>query len=547
MNSSITVYEGEWESDEWNGCGTWYSPHTGDIYHGQFDHNKRSGYGRILFGDAKLGGGSYVGGWKDDVFHGRGVRIWDDGTRYEGDWVSEKENGAGTKTWARDGTSIAGVWKNGDIVSGTKRWPNGDEFTGKFAVNGLCGEGMATFRCGGPSSTNTITLVGTFKENVFQETKCGGGWGLCCSIGHGDFQLEEKAITLEREVKELEGIVDQQSKEKQEALLKSTQTFETLKKKLEEQTEVMVRQIKELTNILETLSKEKEEALWETKRTQHKFEEQTELMGLQTKQLQDQVENFEHTLQHLQKGMWVKASCPENSNNRCVMKEVSVTLERHNITFHESFCMRCPLDKIVKMEVEKRFGVDESQQAILLVVGDTQEELLLSLLPQSTSSPEEEVRNTPVAQVKVRMKPVMTMMESDLSHVSTLHSGCYGTVYKYIHIPSSKEVAVKTLELVVTPHNVERFRLEAEIVSGLRNPNIVKCLGTCTTKSEKLLIVSELMFCSLRQLLKKQRLDFKQLVSISLGVANGMDSLHRYVPWIARLFLSDLQQEYPAE
>ncbi|KAH3732460.1 Protein kinase domain [Pelomyxa schiedti] len=35
------------------------------------------------------------------------------------------------------------------------------------------------------------------------------------------------------------------------------------------------------------------------------------------------------------------------------------------------------------------------------------------------------------------------------------------------------------------------------------------------------------MCCSLRQLLKKQRLDFKQLVSISLGVANGMDSLHR--------------------
>ncbi|KAH3705832.1 Protein tyrosine and serine/threonine kinase [Pelomyxa schiedti] len=133
------------------------------------------------------------------------------------------------------------------------------------------------------------------------------------------------------------------------------------------------------------------------------------------------------------------------------------------------------------------------------------------------------------------MKPVMAIAESELSLVSTLGSGCYGTVYKCIHMPSSKEVAVKTLfEAITSPHNDERFRLEAEIVSGLRHPNIVKCLGICTTTSGKLLIVSELMGCSLRQLLRhvrsdsmKQRLDFKQLVSISLGVANGMDSLHR--------------------
>ncbi|KAH3722767.1 hypothetical protein Pelo_18526 [Pelomyxa schiedti] len=232
------------------------------------------------------------------------------------------------------------------------------------------------------------------------------------------------------------------------------------------------------------------------------------------------------------------------------MKALSVTLERHNITFRECFCTRCPLDKIVKMEVEKRFGVDENQQVTFLD-GDAQEvslsetsstlSQLFSLLPQSTALPssgeeeEEEASNTAVAQVKVRMKPVMTIMESDLSLVSTLGSGCYGTVYKYIHMPSSKEVAVKTLfEVIASPHNVERFRLEAEIVSGLRHPNIVKCLGTCTTTiSGKLLIVSELMCCSLRQLLRhvrsdsmQQRLDFKQLVSISLGVANGMDSLH---------------------
>ncbi|KAH3722610.1 2-isopropylmalate synthase [Pelomyxa schiedti] len=381
-----TVYEGGWEGSKWHGSGTWHSPDHGDIYHGQFDHGKRSGTGRMLL---RHPGGSLVGCFKNDMFHGRGVRIWEDGTRYEGDWVSGKENGAGTKTWASDGTSIAGVWEMGVIKSGTKRWPNGDEFTGTFTMHGHWGEGTATFRCGGPSSSNTITLVGTFKENDFQETKCGGGRGMCCHIGYGDIQLEEKTRILERELKELEAKVEQQSKEKQEALLKSTKTCEDLQKKINDQTEYFqIRckefeqqktmtdiQIKELNNKLKSMSKEKEETLLEIKRTrealevlQNKFEEQTELMGLQTKQFMDQEEYFEHTLQHLQKGMWVKTSCPENTNNKCVMKTLSVTLERHNITFRECFCTRCPLDKIVKMEVEKRFGVDENQQVTFLDV-----------------------------------------------------------------------------------------------------------------------------------------------------------------------------------
>ncbi|KAH3698837.1 hypothetical protein Pelo_19769 [Pelomyxa schiedti] len=147
-------------------------------------------------------------------------------------------------------------------------------------------------------------------------------------------------------------------------------------------------------------------------------------MGLQTKQFMDQEEYFEHTLQHLQKGTWSKTN-GSPGNNQCVMEEISITLERHNITFHDSFCTRCPLDKVVKMEVEKRFGVDENQQVVSLVGATPQEEVSLSdtsstlssLLPQPTLSSSS---GTAVAQVKVRMKPVMTIPESDLILVSTL-------------------------------------------------------------------------------------------------------------------------------
>ncbi|KAH3731596.1 hypothetical protein Pelo_17571 [Pelomyxa schiedti] len=62
----------------------------GDIYHGQIDHSKKCGTGSILFG---AGGGSYVGEWKDNVFHGQGVRLWANGDRYDGQWVQGKEHG----------------------------------------------------------------------------------------------------------------------------------------------------------------------------------------------------------------------------------------------------------------------------------------------------------------------------------------------------------------------------------------------------------------------------------------------------------------------
>lgn len=220
------------------------------------------------------------------------------------------------------------------------------------------------------------------------------------------------------------------------------------------------------------------------------------------------------------------------------MKQIEVTLERHNITFQESFCCRCSLDKIVKMAVEKRFGVDEKQQVVSLAVVGVKGGLyqlslsgtsttlfnVISLLPPAPLNSGKGV----VARLKVTMVPVMTINESDLMYVSRLGSGSYGAVFKYIHVSSSREVAVKTLhEEIISDYNVDRFRLEAEIVSSLQHPNIVKCIGTCTTRSGRLQIVSELMCCSLRQFLCQKRLNFKEVVAIALGVAKGMDSLHQ--------------------
>ncbi|KAH3742614.1 hypothetical protein Pelo_15995 [Pelomyxa schiedti] len=166
----VTVYEGEWDRDNWHGVGTWWSPDgLGDIYHGQFDHGKKCGTGRILFGgggdggtrNSQGGGGSYVGEWKDDEFHGRGVRLWANGDRYDGLWVCGKEHGEGTKAWSRDGSSFTGLWVNGVPIKGTRKWPNGDLFEGTFTQDGCRGEGVVTL-------SQASVLKGTLNNNLFQ-------------------------------------------------------------------------------------------------------------------------------------------------------------------------------------------------------------------------------------------------------------------------------------------------------------------------------------------------------------------------------------------
>ncbi|KAH3722860.1 TKL family protein kinase [Pelomyxa schiedti] len=243
----------------------------------------------------------------------------------------------------------------------------------------------------------------------------------------------------------------------------------------------------------------------------------------------------DHVLKHIQQGCWVKNQTTLSGNTKCVMKEVSVTL--HNITFHEDFCCLCPFDKIVKMEIEKRFGIDENHQVVSAVTNSEASEVQLSgtsstlselssLLLPSVSG--EEQQTPQQVQVKVRITPIMVIQETDLWLLGSLGSGSYGIVLKGVHIPSSRNVAVKTLhQAIMSESEVEHFKLEAEIVSGLRHPNIVECLGTCTTSSGRLLIVSELMCCSLRQLLSQRTLKFHEVTAIALGVAKGMDALHR--------------------
>jgi Uncharacterized protein conserved in bacteria len=61
--------------------------------------------------------------------HGKGVYVWADGRKYEGEYVNDKKDGYGIYTWA-DGRKYQGYWSNGKqhgkgkyiATDGTIKW-----------------------------------------------------------------------------------------------------------------------------------------------------------------------------------------------------------------------------------------------------------------------------------------------------------------------------------------------------------------------------------------------------------------------------------------
>jgi len=106
------VYIGQWEHDKRSGVGTyWFA--CGDVYDGEWRMGMYHGKG-VYTGSSNGGGGDYYDGlWEQDLPHGRGkYRYSASGDAYEGEFQHGRFHGEGTLT------SANGEIKNGEWCKG---------------------------------------------------------------------------------------------------------------------------------------------------------------------------------------------------------------------------------------------------------------------------------------------------------------------------------------------------------------------------------------------------------------------------------------------
>ena len=102
------------------------------FYRGQFFMGKKHGVGEYY--NAELNE-SYYGNWKNGKKWGKGIFIFNDGSRFEGEWINGKKNGFGKKL--KGSTMYYGFYVN-DLKNGEfqfKNFKNGQIFSVVFKDN----------------------------------------------------------------------------------------------------------------------------------------------------------------------------------------------------------------------------------------------------------------------------------------------------------------------------------------------------------------------------------------------------------------------------
>ncbi|TNV73190.1 hypothetical protein FGO68_gene10970 [Halteria grandinella] len=143
-NKMWQKYEGQYdELYLMTGTGNWQNE-DGQTYQGQWQRNKRNGYGKNTWPN----GGSYQGEYKDNNRHGQGIYKWANGNSYEGEYKDNNRHGQGIFKWS-SGDSYQGEWKdNNRHGQGIYKWANGNSYEGEYKDHKKHGQGIFKYANG---------------------------------------------------------------------------------------------------------------------------------------------------------------------------------------------------------------------------------------------------------------------------------------------------------------------------------------------------------------------------------------------------------------
>jgi serine/threonine protein kinase len=110
--------------------------------------------------------------------------------------------------------------------------------------------------------------------------------------------------------------------------------------------------------------------------------------------------------------------------------------------------------------------------------------------------------------------------------IKYLGSGSFGKVVHAIDRQSSQEVAVKVIEKnTVKPEKISDLKKEAEILSSLHHPNIVKFIHLKETQT-RIFLVMELLKVDLQTFLSTHKLSDLEASQIMTGVLRAVEYMH---------------------
>ena len=142
------AYKGEWKDGNFHGKGILREA-WGDIYIGDFKNNLAEGYGKqYSYVNGKESGGWFEGEVKNDSLNGKGIYVYDNGTKEEGNFKDGELNGKGIVVYA-SGNKKEGNFEKGELNgNGIINWDNGDKYIGDWVEGYRVGKGKYFFASG---------------------------------------------------------------------------------------------------------------------------------------------------------------------------------------------------------------------------------------------------------------------------------------------------------------------------------------------------------------------------------------------------------------
>lgn len=143
-------YYGEWNDNKKSGYGVQTFP-NGQKYEGQWAGGLRNGEGTLWIPVGKSGKlrKLYVGGWRDDRRHGKGTCFFKNGEFFQGEWDGGMMHGQGQLRY-ENGDLYVGEWHQGQRSGqGTLNKANGDCYEGYWLNDKREGSGSYFYASSG--------------------------------------------------------------------------------------------------------------------------------------------------------------------------------------------------------------------------------------------------------------------------------------------------------------------------------------------------------------------------------------------------------------